>query len=141
VPQDVAEGRATKRSGASAEHDPRLGGRFQMTDPRADLSIMAIFVLGAFLAATTPAKGQIEAVPSLRPQQALPNSHGGNSAGPGASTPSDSLGHELSRSRGVIKPPPTPDQNILTPPNENSVKTPVIAPPGTPGGNPAVIPK
>jgi hypothetical protein len=112
-----------------------------MTDPRADLSIMAIFVLGAFLAATTPAKGQIEAVPSLRPQQALPNSHGGNSAGPGASTPSDSLGHELSRSRGVIKPPPTPDQNILTPPNENSVKTPVIAPPGTPGGNPAVIPK
>jgi hypothetical protein len=51
------------------------------------------------------------------------------------------LSHELSRSRGVIKPPPTPDQNVLTPPNENAVKTPVIAPPGTPGGNPTVIPK
>jgi hypothetical protein len=81
-------------------------------------------------------------VPSLRPQQTLPSSHGGSSAGPTEpSTQDNSFGHQLSRSRGVIKPPPIHDQNVVTPPNEKSVKTPVIAPPGTPGGDPAIIPK
>jgi hypothetical protein len=112
-----------------------------MTNSRTATLAAAIFALSALLAAATPAKGQNEAVPSLRPQQALPSPHGGGSAGAGTSTPGNSLGHELSRSRGVIKPPPTPDENVITPPNENSVKTPVIAPPGTPGGNPMVIPK
>jgi hypothetical protein len=111
-----------------------------MTNPWAANSAAAIFLLGALLAAA-PASAQNEAVPSLRPQQALPSPHGGGSAGAGTSTPDNSLAHELSQSRGVIKPPPTPDQNVMTPPNQDTVKTPVIAPPGTPGGNPAVIPK
>ena len=112
-----------------------------MTNSRAVTLAAAIFAVSALLAAATPAKGQNEAVPSLRPHQALPSPHGGGSAGAETSTLGKSLSHELSRSRGVIKPPPTPDQNVLTPPNENAVKTPVIAPPGTPGGNPTVIPK
>ena len=112
-----------------------------MTNPRAALSLTAVFLLGAFLAAPMPASAQNEAVPSLRPHQALPSPHGGSSAGSETSTPDNSLAHELSLSRGVIKPPPTPDENVVTPPNENAVKTPVIAPPGTPGGNPAIIPK
>ena len=112
-----------------------------MTNSRAATVAAAIFAVSALLAAATPAKGQNEAVPSLRPHQALPSPHGGGSVGAETSTPGKSLSHELSRSRGVIKPPPTPDQNVMTPPNENAVKTPVIAPPGTPGGNPMVIPK
>jgi hypothetical protein len=112
-----------------------------MTNSRAATLAAAIFAVSALLAAATPAQGQNEAVPSLRPHQGLPSPHGGGSAGAETSAPGKSLSHELSRSRGVIKPPPTPDQNVLTPPNENAVKTPVIAPPGTPGGNPTVIPK
>ena len=112
-----------------------------MTNSRAATLAAAIFAVSALLAAATPAKGQNEAVPSLRPHQALPSPHGGSSAGSETSTPDNSLAHELSLSRGVIKPPPTPDENVVTPPNENAVKTPVIAPPGTPGGNPAIIPK
>src|SRR5258708_40170575 len=111
-----------------------------MTNPRVGLSVTAIFLLGAFLSAPRPANAQNEAVPSLRPHQALPSPHGGSSAA-GTSSPENSLAHKLSQSRGVIKPPPTPDQNVVTPPNENSVRTPVIAPPGTPGGDPAIIPK
>jgi len=102
-----------------------------MTKPQTAISLSAILLLGTFLAAPLPAAAQNESVPSLRPQQSLPS---GSSAQPSA--PDNSFGHQLSRSRGVIKPPPTPDANVVTPPNENSVKTPVIAPPGTPGGNP-----
>jgi hypothetical protein len=105
-----------------------------MTKPQAAISLSAFLLLGTLLAA--PAAAQNESVPSLRPQQSLPS---GSQAQP--SGQDNSLAHQLSRSRGVIKPPPTPDENVLTPPNENSVKTPVIAPPGTPGGNPTVIPK
>jgi hypothetical protein len=107
-----------------------------MTKPQAAISLSAIVLFGTVLAATLPAAAQNESVPSLRPQQSLPS---GNSAQPGS--PDDSLTHQLSRSRGVIKPPPTPDANVVTPPNQNSLKTPVIAPPGTPGGDPAVVPK
>jgi hypothetical protein len=110
-----------------------------MTHSRAAISVTAIFLLGAVLAAA-PAKGQ--AVPSLRPQQALPSPHSGSSSGPATPSGQDnSLGHQLSRSRGVIKPPPVHDQNVIMPPNGDSLKTPVIAPPGTPGGDPAIIPK
>jgi hypothetical protein len=113
-----------------------------MTNQRVANSVTAIFLLGGALLAAAPARAQIEGVPSLRPQQALPSPHGGSAAGPAApSTPDNSLGHKLSRSRGIIKPPPIHDPNVVTPPNQDSVKTPVIAPPGTPGGNPAVIPK
>lgn len=43
---------------------------------------------------------------------------------------------------GVLKPPPTGDAEMnkgVPPPSE--FPTPVIPPPGTPGGNPAVVPK
>jgi hypothetical protein len=107
-----------------------------MTKPQAAISLWAILLFGTALAAPLPVAAQNESIPSLRPQQSLPS---GSSAEPAA--PDNSLAHQLSRSRGVIKPPPTPDANVVTPPNQDSLKTPVIAPPGTPGGDPAIVPK
>lgn len=52
-----------------------------------------------------------------------------------------SLSHALSQSGGVIHPPPSADRNIVPPPNQAQGSTPVIPPPGTPGGNPLVQPK
>jgi hypothetical protein len=51
------------------------------------------------------------------------------------------LSHQLSRSGGVIHPPPTADRGVIAPPNQGTSRTPVIPPPGTPGGNPLVQPK
>ena len=59
----------------------------------------------------------------------------------GSSTAPGSLSHELSRSGGVIHPPPTGDGGVVAPPNQGTSRTPVIPPPGTPGGNPLVQPK
>ena len=111
-----------------------------MIRSRTAISVGAVLLLGAALAAA-PAKAQDLAVPSLRPQQTLPSPHGGSSGPAAPSTPDNSLAHKLSRSRGVIKPPPVRDENVVTPPNGNSLKTPVIAPPGSPGGDPTIIPK
>ncbi len=59
----------------------------------------------------------------------------GSSAAPG------SLSRELSRSGGVIHPPPTHDRSVVQPPNQGASRTPIIPPPGSPGGNPQVQPK
>ena len=43
-----------------------------------------------------------------------------------------SLSHELSRSGGVIQPPPSADRGVVSPPNRGASRTPVIPPPGKP---------
>jgi hypothetical protein len=58
--------------------------------------------------------------------------------------PNGSLGpssRNPGRSSGVIQPPPTGDQGVIAPPDQGAGRTPVIPPPGTPGGNPSVQPK
>lgn len=60
--------------------------------------------------------------------------------------PSDSQGENLSeqldRNKGVITPPATGDSEIYTEaPNPNPGTTPVIPPPGTPGGDQSIEPK
>jgi hypothetical protein len=50
-----------------------------------------------------------------------------------------SLSNTLSRTGGVITPPDVHDPNVKTPPQAGN--TPVIRPPGTPGGNQDVQPK
>lgn len=72
--------------------------------------------------------GNETAVPQQQPQ-------------PGSTTKPSSLSHELSRSGGVIHPPPSGDKAVVSPPNQSTSRTPVIPPPGTPGGNPMVQPK
>ena len=42
---------------------------------------------------------------------------------------------------GVIAPPPTGDRGVIMPPATGDAKTPVIAPPGTPGDKNNVEPK
>jgi len=60
---------------------------------------------------------------------------------PEATHQDDSSSNDLSRSHGVITPPPSGDRNVLPVPNEGSSTMPVIPPPGTPGGNKDVQPK
>lgn len=76
----------------------------------------------------TAANGDESAAPPQQPQ-------------PGAGAARGSLSHELSRSGGVIQPPPSADRGVVSPPNQGTSRTPVIPPPGTPGGNPLIQPK
>jgi hypothetical protein len=50
------------------------------------------------------------------------------------------LADKLSKSGGVLCPPSTADSEIHAPTPEGG-NTPVIPPPGSPGGNPNVVPK
>jgi hypothetical protein len=59
---------------------------------------------------------------------------------PGETTGSANLSDALSRSKGVICPPVGIDPGISAPPVGGGV-TPVIPPPGTPGGDPSIVPK
>lgn len=59
----------------------------------------------------------------------------------GSSTAPGSLSHELNRSGGIIRPPAIHDPGVVSPPNQGVSRTPVIPPPGSPGGNPNVQPK
>jgi hypothetical protein len=59
---------------------------------------------------------------------------------PGETDGSVNLSDELSRSKGVICPPAGIDPGIAAPPVGGRVM-PVIPPPGTPGGDPSIIPK
>jgi hypothetical protein len=52
----------------------------------------------------------------------------------------ESLTDKLARSDGVLCPPPGIDPEIRAPTPENG-KTPVIPPPGSPGGDPSLRPK
>jgi hypothetical protein len=54
----------------------------------------------------------------------------------------DNLSEQLDRNKGVITPPETGDSDIYTEaPNPNPGTTPVIPPPGTPGGDQSIEPK
>ena len=55
-------------------------------------------------------------------------------------TGNGSLSDQLSQSKGVICPPAGVDPGITVPPVGGG-RTPVIPPPGTPGGDPNVVPK
>lgn len=61
--------------------------------------------------------------------------------GTSAAPPAGSLSDELARSGGVVRPPATGDQGVVQPPKAGSQSTPVIPPPGTPGGNQEIQPK
>ena len=56
--------------------------------------------------------------------------------------PGDNPSDKLGKSGGVIKPGENLDPKMqVAPPDPGPTSTPVIPPPGTPGGNPNVVPK
>ena len=78
------------------------------------------------------------------PQSDTPAGNGGSAhqlPQSGSSTAPSSLSHELSQTGGIIRPPPSGDRGVVAPPNQASSRTPVIHPPGTPGGNSQIQPK
>jgi hypothetical protein len=92
-------------------------------------------VAGIGIAAAQTQNGTPSASPNHGPGASNQVPQSGSSAPPG------SLSHELNRSGGVIHPPATGDQGVVPPPNQGISRTPVIPPPGSPGGNPSVQPK
>jgi hypothetical protein len=64
----------------------------------------------------------------------------GNNAASNETTGSRTLSDHLSQSKGVICPPVGVDPGISVPPSGGG-RTPVIPPPGTPGGDPSIQPK
>ena len=56
--------------------------------------------------------------------------------------PDQSLSEQLNKDKGVIEPPPVGDAEIEAPaPDPTPNTTPVIPPPGTPGGDQSIQPK
>jgi len=54
----------------------------------------------------------------------------------------DNPSQQLDRQKGVIRPPQSVDPEIqIQPPDPGAQKTPVIPPPGSPGGDPTIQPK
>jgi hypothetical protein len=103
------------------------------------LSVIA--AAGAIFAAATVgfAQSQAPAPPASAPLQA-PECQRGTLPTPGESTGSVTLSDQLSQSKGVICPPAGIDPGIAAPPVGGG-RTPVIPPPGTPGGDPSIVPK
>jgi|SRR6185437_8717592 len=108
-----------------------------------------VMTAAAFGAAMTACPAWSQTSPSQAPQTGPEQQHSeparpGDQIGPqhGSSTaPSGSLSDELSRTGGVMQPPSTGDQGVVAPPRTGPQSTPVIPPPGTPGGNPELQPK
>lgn len=63
------------------------------------------------------------------------------SPGCGDARPGASMSSHLSHSGGTITPPPIDPKMAKTPPESGAETTPVIRPPGTPGGDPRLQPK
>jgi hypothetical protein len=67
-----------------------------------------------------------------------------NSASPPpekSAPPDGTLSNRLSQQKGTITPPNVDPGMTVSPPAHSSATTPVIPPPGSPGGNPSVVPK
>jgi hypothetical protein len=124
--------------------DDEIGG-FAMTNPKLAIAVTMAALVSAGLV-TFSAGAQNPSTPPPPPQLGRPMSPNGGSFATGHEgtnqTPNqNSLGNELSHSNGVITPPSTRDQGVLRPPANGTQSTPVIPPPGTPGGNQNVQPK
>ena len=95
---------------------------------------------------TSPSYGQNERRTQPPPATQLPTRpdcppDGAVTPRPGETTGSPPLSDRLSQSKGVICPPKGVDPGIVNEPPRNNAPTPVIPPPGTPGGDPGSQPK
>jgi hypothetical protein len=118
-------------------HSDQVTGEWR-TEPMRMSNIIAA-VTTAFLTTVALAQAPAPAPPAAVPQ-APECSRGALPATPGETTGSTDLGDQLSRSKGIICPPAGVDPGISAP-LVGGGRTPVIPPPGTPGGDPTIIPK
>ena len=116
----------------------------------------AIFLSCIVMAASGGASAQAPPGPVTPPAQTAPPSpapaancapmqpgrHPGEAAPEGTTTgrASEPLGDKLARSDGVLCPPAGIDPEMRAP-TPDAGKTPVIPPPGSPGGDPTIRPK
>jgi hypothetical protein len=104
---------------------------------------VAVTIAIALTSYTHVASAQDRPAPVLPPS---PNADCESRAGgsppisPGETTGSANLSDQLSRSKGVICPPAGIDPGISVPPIGGG-RMPVIPPPGSPGGDPSIVPK
>ena len=99
---------------------------------RLGLVFAALIVAGGFTAAAATQDTQTpQAKPAPMPCEPP-------ASGPKAPSNSTVSGCQ---SNGVITPPQTGDRSVLPPPDMGTASTPVIPPPGTPGGDPNVKPQ
>ena len=108
-----------------------------------DRVVKYVLSLTALILAAAPALAQ-------NPQVAPPQNPTPQVAPPSATSPppeqiapkSGNLSDSLSRQRGTIAPPRNVDPNMaVAPKTSGTASTPVIPPPGSPGGNQSVVPK
>jgi hypothetical protein len=104
--------------------------------PHGLLRILATACLGSTLVASI-------AVPDSTASAAGPAGPKAGEGAEGAGSPSasESLSERLDRSGGVLEPPANVDPAMPVVPPATSGNMPIIRPPGTPGGNPNVVPK
>jgi hypothetical protein len=85
------------------------------------------------------AQSQAPAPPARAPLEA-PECQRGALPTPGETTGSAPLSDQLSQSKGIICPPAGVDPGIAAPLTGGG-RTPIIPPPGTPGGDPSITPR
>jgi hypothetical protein len=105
--------------------------------------IAAVFVL---LAQVATASAQVPATPRGSGSTATNCTPTATTSDPNSiatpGQPGEPLTDKLARSGGVLCPPTGVDPEIRAPaPDGGTAKTPVVPPPGTPGGDPGVRPK
>ena len=106
------------------------------------------FLCCALCLAATAAIAQAPPAPATPPQQTAPppspntaDCAPGSGSGATVGQSSEALGDKLAKSNGVLCPPTGVDPQMRAPTPDNGAKTPVIPPPGSPGGNQDVQPK
>ena len=116
-------------------------------------SLIATLLGAATIAVCAPAQAQTRNVaPQLEVQQGQVQPGPGDRTQPprSANKPRrpgsvaerpDSTSDQLSRTQGVLQPPDTGDAGVQPPPSTGNERTPVIPPPGTPGGRQDLQPK
>ena len=122
-----------------------------------DMAIKRAFLISCVWAATASmAAAQAPPSPTTPPARTAPPSperttncapmqptpHSGTAVPEGTTTGqrAEPLGDKLARSDGVLCPPPGVDPEMHAP-APDAGKTPVIPPPGSPGGDPSIRPK
>jgi hypothetical protein len=111
-----------------------------------------MMIMTALLAATGSVSAQAPPAPATPPQQTAPPAPhrstdcmptGRTGASDGATTGQarEALGDRLAKSDGVLCPPAGVDPEMHAPAPDTGGNTPVIPPPGSPGGDPSIRPK